>query len=309
LPISVFFLPVVYAALNFGLAGSIATVSWIVIVTIPNWVLWHQGLERLGVIFQMLIFVAVAVFVGQRVDREASERRKAETAGAALKAYAAHVVNVQEDERKNIARELHDQTIQTLVLLCRQLDSISVRESLSSRVVQELGSAREISEGVVKSLRDFARNLRPPHLDDLGILDSISKLLLDFSDRTGIKGQLKLNWKERRLPPDTEVGLFRIAQEALWNVERHSRATEVTVILSFGASEVAMDISDNGVGFNVPNDLGDLSGKDHFGIVGMHERAELLGGKLEIQSDSEKGTTVLVSFPITTNTSGDKTAL
>ena len=80
IPISLFFVPVVYAALNFGFVGSISTAVWIVVITIPNWIFWHEGLERLGVIFQLAIIVAMAVFVGQRVDRETSARRRAEEA-------------------------------------------------------------------------------------------------------------------------------------------------------------------------------------------------------------------------------------
>jgi signal transduction histidine kinase len=298
LPISIFFLPVVYAALNFGIRGSLATVTWIVLVTIPNWVLWHSGLERFGVMFQMLLFVAVAGFVGQRVDREASARHRAEAASAALKAYAAHVVRVQEDERKNLARELHDESIQSLVLLCRQLDGVSRNQSLSVAEIQELSKAREISEGVVKNLRDFARQLRPPHLEDLGLEDSVNKMLLDFSDRTGIKSSLKSNWKEERLSVDTKVGLFRIMQEALWNIERHSKATELVVEMTFGVSEVVLSISDNGMGFTLPKDLEVLSDGNHYGLVGMHERAELIGGTLEVLSMPGKGTRVTVSIPI-----------
>jgi two-component system, NarL family, sensor histidine kinase DegS len=296
-PISIFFLPVVYAALNFGVRGSLATVTWIVLVTIPNWVLWHSGLERYGVMFQMLLFVAVAGFVGLRVDREASARRKAETASAALKAYAAHVVKVQEDERKNLARELHDESIQNLALLCRQLDGVARSQPLSPEALQELSKAREISEGVVRNLRDFARELRPPHLEDLGLVDSVNKLLLDFSDRTGIKSRLKSAWKEEAIGADTKVGLFRIMQEALWNVERHSKATELVVEMTFGSWEVILSIFDNGAGFNLPKDLEELSDSNHYGLVGMHERAELLGGKLEVQSAPGKGTRVTVSVP------------
>ncbi len=419
-PISLFFVPVVYAALNFGFAGSIATALWAVIITIPNWVFWHHGLERIGVMFQMAILVAVAVFVGQRVDREAGARHRAEAAGAALRAsemkyrglfesspiavlvldpsgiildanpaagvlfdttaetlksttvanlvgtenkqkllassredkwqeatlalslrdgsevylepthtrvsdsqgniiiqvllrdvtqerqrqaglraYAAHVLRAQEEERQRIARELHDETIQTLALLCRRLGSVETTgEPLPSSVAEELRGAREIAEEVVKELRDFAKALRPPILDDLGMVTSIRRLLVDSTERTEIKGQLKLVGEERRLPRDTEVGMFRIAQEALWNVERHSRATEVVMTLTFSENEVRLYVSDNGVGFNVPPVLGSVYASGQLGLLGMQERAELLGGELEVQSSLGKGTTVTISIPV-----------
>lgn len=419
-PISLFFIPVVYAALNFGFAGSISTALWIVLITIPNWVFWHHGLERVGVIFQMAILVVVAVFVGQRVDRETSARRRAEAASAllrasemkyrslfessrvailvvdmngvildanpaagvlfgkatetlksitvadlvgteneqkllapsqknegekayltlslkdspevyleplkttfadsqdniitqillrdvtlerhrqvGLKAYAAYVLRAQEDERQRIARELHDDSIQTLVLLCRQLSSVeSTSPPLPSSVTNGLRDARKIAEGVVNGLRDFARVLRPPILDDLGVVASIRRLLTDFTKRTGISGQFKLVGKERRLPQDIEVGMFRIAQEALWNVERHSGATEVVVTMAFANHEARLDMKDNGTGFSVPPSPEYFPTSGQLGLLGMHERAELLNGELEIQSSPGKGTKVTISIPI-----------
>lgn len=304
IPISLFFVPVVYAALNFGFVGSISTAVWIVVITIPNWIFWHEGLERLGVIFQLAIIVAMAVFVGQRVDRETSARRRAEEARVELKTYATHLVQAQEDERQRIARELHDETIQSLALLCRRLDSVETTgKGLPSTVIKELREARKITEAVVNELRDFARDLRPAILDDLGIVPSIRRLLVDSTERSKIKGQVKLVGEERRLPRDVEVGVFRIAQEALWNVERHSRATEVVVTITFAKSEAMLSVSDNGVGFKVPSILGGFSSTGRLGLLGAQERVELLGGKLEVQSNPEKGTTIIASIPIPESTS------
>lgn len=305
LPISIFFVPVIYSALLFGLRGSIATVIWIVFITIPNWVFWHQGLERIGVIFQMVVFIAVAYFVGVRVDREASARRKAEAAGAALKNYVVHVVSIQEKERQRIARELHDQTIQMMVFLCRQLDSLAIHETLPATAGEKLNSAQEISEKVVQSLRSFAKDLRPPALDDLGITYSINKYLLDFSDRTGIKSHLKVVGEEKRISSEIEIGFFRIMQEALRNIERHARARDVIITLFFGINEIRMEIKDNGAGFNLPLVQASLTVSDHFGLVGMQERAELFGGKFDVHSQPGQGTLITVSIPMQRNVSAD----
>lgn len=298
-PISLFFVPVVYAALNFGFPGALATALWATVITIPNFIFWHDGLERLGVIFQLLIVNAVAVFVGQRVDRETSSRRRAEEARGELKTYATHLVQAQEDERQRIARELHDKTIQSLALLCRRLDSVETAgKGLPSTVIKELREARKITEAVVKELRDFARDLRPTTLDDLGIVTSIRRLLMDSAKRSSIKGQIKLVGEERRLPRDVAVGLFRIAQEALWNVERHSRADEVVVAIIFAKREATLRVSDNGAGFKVPAILGSFSSTGRLGLIGARERAELLGGKLEVKSSPQNGTAVTASIPI-----------
>lgn len=126
------------------------------------------------------------------------------------------------------------------------------------------------------------------------MVTSIRSLLTDYTARTGIQAQLKLIGKERRLSRDSELGIFRIAQEALWNTERHSKATKVVVTMTFSQYQVRMDIKDNGLGFNVPLNL---STSGQLGLLGMQERAELLGGKLEIQSSPEKGAIITVSAP------------
>jgi signal transduction histidine kinase len=244
--------------------------------------------------FQMLILVGVAFFVGHRVDREATARRKAEVAGEVMRTYAANVVNAQEEERQHVARELHDQTVQTLVMLCRKLDSIGTEEHLSSPIIEELYKARAMSEEAVASLRNFARDLRPPALDDLGLSASLNKLLLDFGTRSRIKTSFNVTGGETRLSPDAEVGMFRIAQEALRNVERHSRANEVDMTVTFYGNGTAMEIRDDGVGFTAS--LADFPSAGHLGLLGMKERAALLGGEVEIQSAPGRGTAVTVSI-------------
>lgn len=157
-------------------------------------------------------------------------------------------------------------------------------------------------EEVSKELRNFARTLRPPILDDLGIVTSIHRLLLDSVERTGMKNQFRLVGEERRLPEDIELGMFRIAQEALWNVERHSRATEVKITITIAKGHAKLDISDDGVGFNVPPVLSSFYTDGKLGLLGMHERAEILGGKLEVKSSRNKGVTVSFSTPVTEKT-------
>ncbi|MDO8687800.1 MAG: sensor histidine kinase, partial [Dehalococcoidales bacterium] len=192
-----------------------------------------------------------------------------------------------------------DGTIQSLVLLCRRLDSMHDKgELLPSSVTDRLQEARVTAEEAVRELRDVTKALRPPILDDLGMVTSIRRLLDDFVERTGAKGQQKVVGQQRRLPSDTELGIFRIAQEALRNVERHAKATRVTVTITFAHQEVGLEVADNGVGFSVSSVLGDLITSGQHGLLSMRERAELLGGKFEIQSSFVEGTWVMVSIPV-----------
>jgi signal transduction histidine kinase len=216
-----------------------------------------------------------------------------------LKAYTAYVVRAQEEERQRMARELHDDTIQSLLLLCRRLDGLQgVGESPPTSTFDRLQEAREIAEEVVTGLRDFTKTLRPPILDDLGMVTSVRRLLTDLTERTKIKSQLRVAGEDRRLPPDTELGIFRIAQEALRNTERHAEATRIAVTLTFTKDEVRLEVIDNGVGFSRASVSNDFTASGHLGLISMQERAELLGGRLKIKSSPGNGTRVNASVPV-----------
>ena len=291
IPITLQAVPVVYAALTFGFAGSIGTAIWVVILSIPNLIFGQTGLAIFGEIFQLVILVTLSFFMGQRVDREMRSRTK-------IEAYTAYILRAQEEERQHIARELHDETIQNLALLCRQLDNVEgVNEELSPASIEKVKEARKMAEKAVKDLRDFTRALRPPILDDLGMVASIRSLLVDFIDRTKINGQLRIVGHERRLPRDMEVAIFRMAQEALWNVEHHARANSVIVIITFNEHDFILKVSDDGVGFNAPAVIAVPSTSSKLGLLGMQERAELAGGKMDIQSIPGKGTAIIISIP------------
>jgi signal transduction histidine kinase len=247
----------------------------------------------------MSLLVAVAVFSGRRVDRETAARYQAEYAGKVLKTYAAHVMQAQEDERKKIAHELHDQTIQTLSLIARRLAGMKDRNSLlSSEMNEGVRDAHEMTEKAVKELRDFTRSIRPPILDDLGMVPAIRRSLIESTERTGMKGSFKLVGAERRLPQDIEVSMFRIAQEAIWNTERHSKATEIIITITQSSDEARIDISDNGIGFDVPPVPSSFYADGKLGLLGIEERAVLIGGKLKIKAIPNKGAMISISIPL-----------
>lgn len=219
------------------------------------------------------------------------ERRRHEH----LHAYASSVLQAQEAERRRIAQELHDETIQSLIILCRQVDAIRDQVSpLQPAVITGLETVRLSAEQIVQSLREFSSSLRPSVLEDLGLAASLRRLVEDLKQRTGIASRLEVRGPVRRLAADAELGLFRIGQEALHNVERHAQATSVTVRLTFVRNQVSLTVQDNGVGFT-PGPQDDP--KAALGILGMQERAQLLDGKLEIQSSPGRGTKVTIHAP------------
>lgn len=293
LPISLFFVPVVYAALSFGLPGAVATAAWATILAIPNLVLFHDPPEQLGELVQIAMVDAVAVLAGGRVERELRLRRRAEAASAALQSYAARVVRAQEAERKRIAQELHDETVQKVVAVCRQLDTAEAA-ALPETARSAIHDARGTSEAIVAELRDFARALRPPALEDLGLVSALRRITTELAERARVSVALEVSGDERRLQPDVELALFRIAQEALRNGEHHARASHVRVAIAFDPSTVRVEVSDDGVGIHARS-AQDFAAGGSLGLLGMRERAEMAGGTLEVRSSPHAGTNVIAT--------------
>jgi signal transduction histidine kinase len=215
-----------------------------------------------------------------------------------IEAYASRVVLGQEEERRHLAQELHDGPVQTLIHLCRQLDAVGHSAQLPAASVGVLADLRVIAEGTVSELRSIARGLRPSILDDLGLVASINQLVVEAGERQQFETSFGITGTERRLPPTVELALFRIAQEAITNVERHAAATRLAVGLSFEAGGMRLLVTDDGIGFD-PSERLPGSGGESLGLPGMTERAHLIGSRLTVHSGVGGGTTVDVWVPAT----------
>ncbi len=216
-----------------------------------------------------------------------------------LKFYLGEVTKAQEEERNRIARELHDDTIQALVVLSRRLDDIASDIGRFSEEEQaNLDSLRQQTNTIIEGLRRLSQDLRPPILDRLGLWPALEWLASDVSQYSGIKVRTHTLGTERRLPQESELMLFRIAQEALRNMWRHSEATGADLILEFDVGRITISVKDNGIGFNPPKSVGELARSGKLGLAGMRERALLLGGDMKIESEPGKGTTITVEAPV-----------
>ncbi len=133
-------------------------------------------------------------------------------------------------------------------------------------------------------------------LDDLGLVAAVEWLAADLMERRGVKARVEVTGSQRRLPPEVELALFRIVQEALRNVEKYSEASQVAVGMAFEDSRLRVSVRDNGKGFEPPSSMNDLVASGKLGLVGMQERAQLLGGVLELQTEAGKGTSVTVTL-------------
>jgi PAS domain S-box-containing protein len=217
-----------------------------------------------------------------------------------LRSYANLVTSTLEGERKRLARELHDETIQSLFCLCTDIGNCIKDSKLPPNVRRALQLIHTQTGGVMNSLRSFCHEMRPDIIDRFGLVPAIKLLVEEMRRPNGPACQFEIIGDIRRLPNDTELALFRIAQEALNNVRRHANATEVKLSGIFTDSATKIVISDNGIGFAVPNEIDALASSGKLGLVGMNERAYLIGGTLSIDSKKDKGTTIVVQVPLLT---------
>lgn len=411
LPVSLYLLPVVYAALNFGMRGAAPTAIWTFLLTLPNIALWHAGPGALGELWQAIMVVGVGLFVGRRVDRERHAMRDAEIrererrasearyrglfnvaadsvlvideadrivdANAAalslvgrtvddvrgasvgellpglrrafrnatsavelplaierpggrrwvepvavpfldadgqrrilaqlrdvtfaverqqlLESFARRTVAAREEERRRVARDLHDGPLQALMLLWRSLDD--VERSASDRSRDMLAAARRRAEEVADELRRFSRDLRPSVLDDLGLAPALKAETSASAARAGAEITFGFTGISDRLPSEVELTLLRICQEALRNIERHARARRATVLLERGPVEYRLLIADDGVGAGQLPPPAELLDAGRLGIVGMQERAKLIGASCTVHRSPPWSTVVEVVGP------------
>jgi len=212
--------------------------------------------------------------------------------------YIKQVTRAQEDERLRISRELHDDAAQVLATLSRDLDSLITGEKkLAKPVVARLEKLHDMADSALEGVRRYSQDLRPSILDDLGLVPALEWLMADLEKGYGMATKVGITGSRRRLAPEQELTVFRIAQEVLSNIRRHSQASTVEMTLDFGTDALTLVISDNGQGFNMPKRTSDLALSGKLGMIGMRERARLIGGTLIVQSEPGSGTTVTLRIP------------
>jgi len=390
--------PVIYAALNFGVHGAVGTALWATALMFPDW-LFISGVTTANAwveIGNLAILNGVAIIVGQRVEREGQARLRAEGAlrasevaesryralfdeqhapvlvtdadgvvteanaaatsllgpdapgrplsalvGTPLapilaeavtrlsvgdhvfvpsaraldvgsgqrlvqivladvteeehrareqQAYAAHLLTVQEDERRTLAQDLHDDPVQSLTYLVRMLEILGDDPRLPPDLAPLVLRDGELAAEVVDVLRTVIHGLRPPVLDDLGAVAALRQLVTEVRHRHGIAVRLQVSGDQVRLSAQSELTVYRVAQEALSNVVRHAQATHARVDLHFG-EQVVLTVTDDGRGI-AASGITSASPGGHLGLIGMRERVNLVGGSLEVRARKPHGTLV-----------------
>ena len=228
----------------------------------------------------------------QHLQMELTEMsRKVQAAQEGLHDYIGAITSAQEDERMRLARELHDDTIQAVIALKQrvQLAQKSIKEQNGRQSLKELET---LAEQTIENLRRLTRALRPIYLEDLGLVTALEMLTREISQSNPLTVEFQRTGNERRLSREVELSLYRIAQEALNNVVKHSRATYADLSIRYSGSEVTLVIKDNGNGFVAPASPTEFATNGHFGLLGIHERADLIGARLGIESTQGQGTKI-----------------
>jgi len=215
-----------------------------------------------------------------------------------LRLLSRRMLSAQEEERKNISRELHDVIAQTLAGINVRLAALKSKAASNTRDLQKkIEITQKKKKKSVDIIHRFARDLRPAVLDDLGIIPAIRSYLKQFTERTGIRSTFTAIADVEKLDITGRTVLYRIAQESLANVERHSRATLVKVSIHLRGDAVCLEIRDDGRGFHVEGATA-VRDSNRLGLLGMRERAEMVGGLFCVDSHPGQATTVRVELPI-----------
>jgi two-component system sensor histidine kinase UhpB len=222
---------------------------------------------------------------------------KVRTSQQGLRSYIGAITTGQEEERRRLARELHDETIQDLIALNQRMHLIQ-RKNTDVDVADRLNELQTLTQDSIRDLRRVTHALRPLYLDDLGLVAALDMLARETQESTALPVSFQRVGQEQRLSPETELALYRMAQEGLSNIIRHAQASKAALSLVFADEQISLTVSDDGTGFEVPESPAEFAPGGHFGLLGLYERAELIAATLNIRSTPYKGTDILITLPV-----------
>ncbi len=261
-----------------------------------------QALESQAAALSWGDYDAISADIGgiEEIQRLQSELKhlahKVQSSQEGLRGYIGAITTGQEEERNRLARELHDDTLQALIALNQriQLALMPKEDPVTTEALEEI---QELTVSTIDNLRRITRALRPQYLDDLGLVTALEMLARETSENTDIPVHFSVQGDQERLAHDVELALFRMAQEGLNNAARHSEAAQASLLISFDPDQLRMQIQDNGMGFEIPKSPAEFAPQGHFGLLGIHERAELIGAHLAVSSTPNEGTTLTITLP------------
>ncbi len=302
-----FFIPLIYAAVFLNIKALMLT--WLVcgLLMFPRVTALSFHMETIlrAYIVYTLPFIVSMLVKTEMMWRE-MERRSAAEKEEQRRKYLSQLYKAHETERKNIARELHDSVIQSLIVLTNQAQGVITNKNFVGSdqkpekdpniKVEQVVALRDMSREISRDIRNICLNLRPYIIDDMGFIPAIRWLI--NRTKTNVSISLTVDGIERRFDPETELMVYRILQEAINNINRHSMATEASIRLCFYDNGLKIVIEDNGKGFVFPEKASALTEEGKLGLIGMQERVKLLKGDIKIVSQLGHGTLITIDAAI-----------
>jgi PAS domain S-box-containing protein len=231
------------------------------------------------------------------IGRDITERKRSEEA---LKSLSSKILQAQEEERRRISRELHDEVGQSLTAISITLAALRKNGAAKSKhFLHSVTSTQQMLESTMETVHHFARELRPAMLDELGLLPALRSHVNNFAERTGLSARFRASPAAEKLTSDQKTAIFRIVQESLTNVAKHACASQVSISLRPANQGICVEIADNGKSFHV-DAATSARQRQRLGLVGMQERIRLVSGQFRILPEPGRGTTVRVTIPFKT---------
>ena len=233
-------------------------------------------------------------------QQKSSSEIKQEAKAQSVLAGSSAIIRSQEIERQRIAREIHDGPAQAIANIIFRLDIVQkVIDQNPKAIPDELLKVKEIAQGALNEIRHFIFDLRPMTLQDLGLIATLRKIILHSPGTDNTKVELMLEGDERELDPEIELAIFRMAQESLTNIRKHAKADKAWVQLKYFPDKVVLIVEDNGMGFDLKqNKQRNIDEYRSYGLIGMQERADDIGGVLQVTSQPMRGTKVIFTIPL-----------
>jgi len=293
-----FLIPFMYATVVFWWKGALAVWLLSLVAVLPR--MLHLSMTSAALLTNLafaFIPFAVVMFINLESKWREKERGMLRAREAEQRVYMLNIFKAQEAERQRIAQELHDDTLQTLLIAANRAQSLVSNDCIKGlqEIEEQVEWLRDTAIEVANDIRRLSVDLRPSILDSMGLVPALRWLADRLSQETGIDAKVSVKGEIRSLGED-DTTIFRIVQEALNNVRRHSKATLARVSLEFALGSLKIAVRDNGAGFSLPAQISDFATRGKLGLVGLQQRAEFINGTFNVYSEVGKGTTVSVEL-------------
>jgi two-component system sensor histidine kinase DegS len=296
---SLMYIPFILAAIFLGVRGLLIIWGTAMILMLP--VIINYTPDPQSVFTNIIFMIAPMLIIGYislQIKWRDQERKIITEREKEKQYYLSRILKAQDDERKRIAQELHDDTTQILLVVATHVQSIISDKYFKAG--SEPAERMEWIKNTVLHLSDDIRRisveLRPSILDNVEFIPALESLVESLEQNYGIETLFEVSGNERDIPKDYQISLIRVVQEALTNIRRHSKATKASVKLHFSEKEILLTIEDNGRGFAEDDEARSLTDTKKLGIIGMRERIGSLGGTFDIHSETGKGTQIIIKL-------------